>query len=331
MKTRLKENFLNILGIGFSIAFIVLTYYSINLKDFYQALKLPYPWQLLWVPFFDLLVLLTKAIRWKIILQPFLPVKTKDLFELISIGSMGNNILPLKAGEILRGAFLAKQSQKPFSQVLGSIGFEHFFDGIGLLIILIVLSFKLPIPKGLSYSAYVLAIILLGTVILLMVLRKLHIDLKQWEKSHPFFRWPIEFLYHLNNLGKLIQSPKHFLYIIFNTLVIWSIVAYSLIFVHHAFGLSLGIETLFFILLAFNLATAVPSAPGSIGTFEFACVLAYHYLGISKEVGLSLGLYFHMMQFIPITMIGLVFYFKWSRRFKISMGSLNYSLRGRMF
>ncbi|MOA26846.1 hypothetical protein D3C78_1476740 [compost metagenome] len=59
-----------------------------------------------------------------------------------------------------------------------------------------------------------------------------------------------------------------------------------------------------------NLASIVPSAPGQVGTFQFFCVLALAMFGVPEALGLSYGLVLNIAEFLPVTLLGVLFLLK---------------------
>jgi uncharacterized membrane protein YbhN (UPF0104 family) len=68
-------------------------------------------------------------------------------------------------------------------------------------------------------------------------------------------------------------------------------------------------RTSFFSLLtmtaAVNLATALPSAPGYIGTFEAPGVAVLRAFGIPGPAAIAYTLVLHLVLWLPITLVGL--------------------------
>ena len=62
-----------------------------------------------------------------------------------------------------------------------------------------------------------------------------------------------------------------------------------------------------------NLATAIPSSPGSIGTFEFPAVAALALVGLGGELGGGEGVagayvfLVHITALVPVTVLGLLY------------------------
>ncbi len=74
-----------------------------------------------------------RAWRWHYLLKPLKSIPTKDLFPTVTIGYFGNNILPARAGELLRAIVLKKDEDIPISASLATIIVERVFDGVVML------------------------------------------------------------------------------------------------------------------------------------------------------------------------------------------------------
>jgi len=57
--------------------------------------------------------------------------------------------------------------------------------------------------------------------------------------------------------------------------------------------------------LAFvGLGISIPSAPGYVGVFHAAAVLAVGLFGVSRSAGFGYALLYHASQVLPITLVG---------------------------
>jgi uncharacterized membrane protein YbhN (UPF0104 family) len=54
-------------------------------------------------------------------------------------------------------------------------------------------------------------------------------------------------------------------------------------------------------------AIVLPSAPGYVGTFQVATVAALALFAVPEATALSLSLVYHAVNYVPITVIGLVY------------------------
>src|SRR5690242_10206001 len=81
----------------------------------------------------DVCVYLLHGWRWKLLLTPIAPVKFAHSVEAIYVGLFANEVLPLRAGELIRCFLLSKSSGIPVSVSFASALIERIFDGIWLM------------------------------------------------------------------------------------------------------------------------------------------------------------------------------------------------------
>jgi uncharacterized protein (TIRG00374 family) len=58
-------------------------------------------------------------------------------------------------------------------------------------------------------------------------------------------------------------------------------------------------------LLGINLALALPSTPASAGAFESGALVVLMMAGVDKGTGVAFALLYHLVQVIPVTLVGL--------------------------
>lgn len=81
--------------------------------------------------------------------------------------------------------------------------------------------------------------------------------------------------------------------------------------VAHAFALDLSPALVLLTTAAANLATLIPSSPGYIGPFEAGVLLVLAGVGgIARSLALSYAIVLHAALYLPITLVGLVFWSK---------------------
>jgi uncharacterized membrane protein YbhN (UPF0104 family) len=163
---------------------------------------------------------------------------------------------------------------------------------------------------------YMIGAVLIAIQIILMVIWKNTPDLQRWEKRHPLLYRIIEFFSHISEGSQPLRSGKSFSILLFYALLAWFCQLAMLKIIEAAYGVHISWAATLFVMVAINVAIALPSAPGNLGTFEFAAILGYAFVGIDRPTGLGIGIFFHFLQVIPVTLIGLIYYFRWGLRFK---------------
>jgi glycosyltransferase 2 family protein len=126
------------LGVLISILFLWLALRGLHLGDFWGAVQqADYIWLLpgIFVYFIGVWI---RAWRWHYLLGPIKKIPTKTMFPITTIGYMGNNIYPARAGEVLRAVILKRKEGVPVSASLATIIVERIFDGVVMLAFIFV-------------------------------------------------------------------------------------------------------------------------------------------------------------------------------------------------
>ena len=247
------------------------------------------------------------------------------MFPIVTIGYMGNNIYPARAGEVLRAAVLKQREGVPISASLATIVIERIFDGVVMLAFVFV---NLPELAGLASKAVkvgsldITLIAILGTVLFvgaLLVFLGAAMFPQVTERFVELFikLLPLRFqdktrdltMRFLSGLESL-RSPQEALMIFFTTVIIWLLETAKYWIVMHAFNFSISFFALMLMNGIVNLATTLPSAPGYVGTFDapgIAVLMAYNIPG---EVAAGYTLVLHAALWLPITLLGAYFYLR---------------------
>lgn len=316
MSSKYKKIAINLLGLALSALFIYLCIDSLKNESLKEVFLLPRPWLLSLVVLLNLVIMGLHALLWFYLLRPMQKIPLTTLFDVLNIGYMANNLLPFKAGEFFRASFISKKYKIPYTQALTTVGLERYFSGFTLILLIPLIATFLPVPNWIQSGAYITGAILIIVQIFLMVLWKRKPDLSKWEKRHPIFYHSFKTLAHIGEGSNALRSYPTFFYLMFLALVTWLAQGLMLYLIQIAFAISLSFMGSLFVLVAINLAIALPSAPANLGTFEFAAILAFTFLGVDKAAALGMGFYFHFLQVIPVTLIGLFYYFRWGLHLK---------------
>ncbi len=121
------------LGVLISLVFLFLVVRTLNLGDFWSALKTANYWWLIPGIAVYFMGVWARAWRWHYLLRPVKSISTRTMFPIVAIGYMGNNIYPARAGELLRAVVLKRREDVPISASLATIIVERVFDGVVML------------------------------------------------------------------------------------------------------------------------------------------------------------------------------------------------------
>src|SRR5512146_1548936 len=120
-------------GVLISIIFIWLSLRGLRLDQFWSAVQSANYWWLLPGIAVYFVAVWARAWRWHYLLRPIKDVPTRTVFPITTIGYMGNNIYPARAGEVLRAVVLKRREGVSVSASLATIVVERIFDGVVML------------------------------------------------------------------------------------------------------------------------------------------------------------------------------------------------------
>ncbi|RJP53675.1 MAG: UPF0104 family protein [Anaerolineaceae bacterium] len=331
------------LGALISILFLWLALRGLHLGDFWSKVQqADYIWLLpgIFVYFIGVWV---RAWRWHYLLGPIKKIPTKTMFPITTIGYMGNNIYPARAGEVLRAVILKRREGVPVSASLATIIVERIFDGVVMLAFIFVNLTELAKLTGASgFVGNIQEVAIYGTGIFLGALIVFLLAAMFPQNSVRIGSWMIERLTpnrlheklngilhkFLDGLASL-RSPFNVLMVFFTSVIIWLLETGKYWFVMHAFDFEVSFFALMLMNGIVNLATTIPSAPGYIGTFDAPGIAVLTAYGVSQATAAGYTLVLHVALWLPITLLGGYYLtregIKWSDTLRTEVGEENAS------
>ena len=123
------------LGIGVSTIFLVFLIWTIDLDDLARALKDANYLYIAPAIAIYFVGIYFRSLRWQYILSPLQDIGARRLYPVVVMGYAANNVLPARAGELVRSYYLAQREQVSGSSALATIGVERIYDAITLFTI----------------------------------------------------------------------------------------------------------------------------------------------------------------------------------------------------
>jgi glycosyltransferase 2 family protein len=309
------------LGVLISILFIWLALRGLRLDEFWDSVEQAnYIWLLPGIGVYFIGVWV-RAWRWHYLLGPIKKIPTATMFPITTIGYMGNNIYPARAGEVLRAVILKRKEGVSVSASLATIIIERIFDGVVMLAFVFVNLSELAKLTGASgFVGNIQQVAILGTGVFLgaLVVFLLAAMFPQRTAKQGFwfiFRLVPKRLHErilslmnkfLDGLASL-RSPYNVLMVFFTSVIIWLLETGKYWFVMQAFNFSVSFFALMLMNGIVNLATTIPSAPGYIGTFDAPGIAVLTAYGVEHSVAAGYSLVLHVALWLPITLVGAYF------------------------
>ncbi len=247
------------------------------------------------------LMFLVRAYRWRRFVESFQPVPFAPFLSATLIGFMANDILPLRAGELIRVYVLSHLASVRLSTVLATLVLERVWDTIGVSVLLVVLLLSFPIPDWLAHAN----LVLLGGSSLLLIGGWFFV-----RRGSAGLSWLPPRLAtvagHFIQGFSALQSPALMLWVLVLSVLVWVMfVLFYWIFLR-ACGFALPVTAALMLTILTVFAAALPAAPGYLGTFQYATVLALSFFSVPKEEALGFSIVAHLGQLLPVIIAGFI-------------------------
>jgi hypothetical protein len=260
-----------------------------------------------------------RAWRWRYILEPIAPrLPLGMLFRATAIGMMVNNTVPARAGEVARAFALSRAApQVGFGAAFASLVIDRIYDALIIVMILVVAMLAPDFPGTTTIAGQpasrVIGGVTAAAIVVLIALGALAVYPRRavalfdktirWISPTVAERGGSLLSSFANGLGAL-RSPRLASIIFFWTVVHWMVGCLSFYIAFRAVGIDAPFTAAMFLQSLIALGVAAPSSPGFFGVFEFFARQGLALYGISQNDAVSWALGYHILSFIPITLIG---------------------------
>ena len=257
-----------------------------------------------------------RAKRWQALLKPLIKIPVSPLFSSTMIGYFGNNVLPFRLGELLRGYSLSKECPLKVSSIMGTIILDRVLDFAGLLIFSTLFLFSYPMELWLKTGLTIIAFFLtLVFSMVYLISKKTHV----WEKyvnelmskSQPIMKKIYTILFNVINGFSQLGKSSNKVAISFYTIYLWVIYFACAYLVVIAIGVELSWQQVGLLLIATTLSISVPAAPGYLGTYHAVVIyMMVSVFDMDLAISQSLAIILHAVGFIPFVILGSWFFAK---------------------
>jgi uncharacterized protein (TIRG00374 family) len=266
------------------------------------------------VPSFAVLVLAVaiRALRWQLLFQRETRPPYGATAAATIVGLAVNSLLPLRAGEAARVIALNRRARTSPVESAATVALERILDVFCLLLLLLAALPWLPEVDWVGAAAAIalaLALMLGGAALLFAIYgdRPFH-ALDRLLRRLPFghHEWVEHVGASLRRGLVALRDPKLALTAFVLTTVGWLLTSVSFWLLTLAFDLELPLVSGVLILAAVGFSVILPAAPGALGVFEAATVVALAAYDISASEALSYAFTLHAVNLIPYIVAGAV-------------------------
>lgn len=304
------------LNTGVTFFFLDLVFAEINLGEVGHALALANYWMFIPSTGFVLIHLYFRSVRSQWLLKSMDEVGFWPAFRALVIGITGNVVLPARAGEFLRAYVLSRRTRLPATGVFATLVIERIFDGLTVVLILIVMIILGVRDPLLQQAGIVGGVVFVGAIIALAVFmtqRQLTDRIIRWGLPAQLADWVIGLCDGFTQGLTVLRHPRQLVMVTIYDLLTWAPIPFSFLFVLWAFdfGAAVPWQAPILILPAMALSLSVPATPGGVGVVHAAVSFTLSVLFVESEVApnfeevvAATSIMIHLSQFAPQVMLG---------------------------
>jgi glycosyltransferase 2 family protein len=258
-----------------------------------------------------------RLVRWRLLLRDTDggPVPATPLWHAVAIGFMANNLLPFRAGELVRLVAASRLTGARFSAVLSSIAVERIFDGLSVVALLSVSLLASNLPPdvgigGVSLRHAAQGAGAMGAAALIAALLVVAFPLaaeravRRVLPAGQFADRMVTMIEGLRHGLTVLRSPALLAGTIFWSLVLWLTNGLAFYVGFKAFDIPVGYLGALLLQGILVFGIAVQLTPGFVGQFEAAIVAALALFRVPNDLASSYAIAFHVTTFVPIILLG---------------------------
>jgi uncharacterized protein (TIRG00374 family) len=306
-------------GIVVSIVLLVWVLHGISFGEVWAQLRAANGWLFLASAVVGTAVFPLRARRWRPILDPVAPhLPFGMLWRATAIGFMVNNVVPARAGELARAYALTRETDKvPFSAALASLAVDRLFDALVVLSLTLLAILAPAFPADTMIAGQpvtrwaMVGVASMGAVMVVLYAIVFFPDRLIRAYGAVARRiWPAadargqDILRHFAAGLSVLRDPLRFAAILAWAVAHWLANGFAFWLAFRAVGITAPYSAALFLQGLIVLGVAIPSSPGFFGVFEAFAKLGLSVYGVPKELAVSWAIGYHIVSFIPITVIG---------------------------
>jgi hypothetical protein len=296
-----------------SVACVAWAVHGVSWSELWQEVReLDWRWVAV-AAIVQLFVYVVQGWRWSLLLMPVGPVTQWGSVGAIFVGLFANEVLPLRAGELIRCFLMARWSKIPISVTLASALIERIFDGvllIGALFFSLRYIHHFPLSRGQSRAIDILTTGSVFLAILIAICAALLAVAMYWREQTlntlldaRLFSWAHVFIEDLHRIGH-----SRYLYasagVSVPFLLIQIIPIYAIMQAYGFDNVAWSQAAALTILL--RLGSVVPQAPGNVGLFQVLSTLGLTLFGVPAAMARRFTVILWAVVTIPLLVAGFI-------------------------
>ncbi|HYN88483.1 MAG TPA: lysylphosphatidylglycerol synthase transmembrane domain-containing protein [Ardenticatenaceae bacterium] len=299
------------LGTAISLILLVVVFRNTNWSEMLAALRGANYTLLALATLVTIGGVILRAFRWRALFWPETRLSLGALFDAVNVGYLANNLLPARAGDVLRAYLAGEWARVGVAHALSTTVVERVIDVLFVVAMLFSLLPFLPLPRPLVEAA-----LLVGAAFILASAVLVGLSLQRERGRRILARilglvprldadlWSERLIALLDGFA-ILRAPGPLARVLAWSAIVWLEGIAVHVLTIRAFGLtSLPLATGVLTLCAAALGMAVPSAPSAAGTFHAAAYAVLLAFQVSDDRARAVAVALHAFNFVPLTILG---------------------------
>jgi uncharacterized protein (TIRG00374 family) len=255
-----------------------------------------------------------KASRWRRLLAPIKDIPTRQLFPALMVGYGVSSILPLHLGEVFRMLMVRADHAIRMSALVMSIAVERLLDLVTIPLLFALAMITGPdVPSVLVRTGYLVGLAGIGGIafVALFIVRpqlvfRMVAGLTSWLPD----QWREKIVAQLETAATgagALKDSRRMIVVVALTLAQWAMMWLCIWLSIWSVGISVSWSASMLTVALINIAVALPTSPGFIGSVQAAFVIALLAYGVGNEAAVAASIFFHVLAYVSVVLAGLVF------------------------
>jgi uncharacterized protein (TIRG00374 family) len=253
-----------------------------------------------------------RAFRWRLLMYPADTVPLRRMYNFVNIGYLYNNILPAKAGEVIRAYLAGREIDGGIGKAFSTLLIERLLDVLCAVVIMLVLLPVAPLPGWIKLGGLVFGGVAIVAALALLILSRYGERGVTW-----LWRWVGRIpLVGNEKVERLVLNLVHGFGVLANwrvmpgvllgSALIWggyALLNYLILLAFADMDRSFVATTTGLVASAFGMV--LPSSPGALGVFEAAVIEALAVFGYTRSMASVYALLLHLYTNLVLILLGL--------------------------
>ncbi len=305
---RWRTAVLRLVGVAVLAGAVVWAVHDLDAGLLFAAVARADPRWLVLAAAVNLLAILLMAARWLALLRPLSDKITLGAaFKALVVGAAVSMVVPARAGEVAKIQWMSRRTGVARASLLGSVVLDYLVNAGTLLLGLGMLPFFMPIPSWIR-GGILLTLVLFSVGVAVIVAARPAREAAPLSAGAPPPGRMAGLVLRAREGLAAAGDPAHLGISAAASLASWIVELDVLVLTMFALDVQAPVAAAAVALLAVNVALAFPFAPpANVGTIELGAALSLMTFGVPKEQAVAFGLVYHVLQLVPVGLLGVLF------------------------